>query len=48
MTKVTFVQRVNTVGGLAPTSGCDATHEGATKSVQYSATYRFFEANRKP
>jgi hypothetical protein len=48
MTKVTFVQRVNTVGGLAPTSACDATHDGETKSVQYSATYRFFEANKKP
>jgi hypothetical protein len=37
----TFVQRVNTTGGLAPTSGCTA---GATTEVPYTADYFFWQA----
>jgi hypothetical protein len=38
----TFIQRLNTTGGAAPSSGCDA--EGATAPVFYAADYYFFQA----
>jgi hypothetical protein len=44
LTKVANVQRLNTVGGKAPEEGCDASHIGAEKSVQYSADYYFYSA----
>ena len=37
--QVTFIQRLNTVGGVAPTTACAA---GETKAVPYRAVYRFF------
>jgi hypothetical protein len=42
LTATTFVQRVNTTGGVAPTSGCDAVHVGATARVDYTADYFFY------
>jgi hypothetical protein len=42
--KVTSVQRIDTTGGLAPTSGCDSGHAGARQSVAYRATYYFYTA----
>jgi hypothetical protein len=44
MEDVTYVQRLETVGGLAPTTGCDADHPGAVARVDYSATYYFYRA----
>ena len=41
---VTFVQRLRTVGGLAPDYGCDAAHVGARLGRQYSAFYLFYKA----
>jgi len=39
----TFVQRVNTVGGLAPSTGCSSpTDVGHTAFVPYEADYAFF------
>ena len=39
----TFVQRVNTVGGLAPTTGCSSPDDvGTTAFVPYQADYVFF------
>lgn len=43
-TSTTFIQRINTVGGLAPATGCDATHVGATAAVFYTADYYFYRA----
>jgi hypothetical protein len=40
---VTSVQRVNTVGGTAPATGCTPGAAGATVRVAYTAEYRFFE-----
>jgi hypothetical protein len=40
----TFIQRINTTGGLAPTSGCDATHAGATAAIFYTADYYFYRS----
>lgn len=42
MSRVTYVQRLATEGGLAPTSGCDAAHVGARRGVSYRAIYAFF------
>ena len=42
--RTTFIQRVNTTGGLAPTSGCDAAHVGAASNVPYTADYYFYRA----
>jgi hypothetical protein len=47
LTGTRFVQRVDTVGGAAPASGCDAAHAGATVDVDYRASYVFY-APRKP
>jgi len=38
---ITFVQRLNTAGGVAPTEGCDADHAGEEVREPYSATYAF-------
>jgi hypothetical protein len=40
----TYIHRVNTRGGLAPTGGCDAAHVGATHSAPYMADYYFYRA----
>jgi Protein of unknown function (DUF3455) len=39
---VTYVQRVDTKGGMAPVTGCDATHVGSEVRVSYSAGYYFY------
>jgi Protein of unknown function (DUF3455) len=39
---VTSIQRINTKGGKAPASGCDAGHAGQEVRVAYSANYLFF------
>ena len=44
MTPVTFIQRVDTTAGLAPSSGCDADHVGEQRDVDYTATYHFYKA----
>ena len=38
---VTYVLRTETVGGVAPATGCDRDHEGALARVPYEATYSF-------
>ena len=38
----TTIQRVNTNGGKAPISGCDASHVNQEVRVSYSADYRFY------
>jgi hypothetical protein len=42
LARVTSLQRLNTKGGKAPASGCDATHVGQEIRVAYSADYAFF------
>jgi hypothetical protein len=41
-TDVTFVQRLNTTGGVAPATACDGTIAGMTVPVAYTADYYFF------
>ena len=45
MSEVTFIQRLNTVGGLAPSTGCDDAHVGVMARVDYTAVYYFYEAS---
>jgi hypothetical protein len=40
------VQRLDTVGGKAPATGCDAGHTGDVTGVDYTATYFFYEASQ--
>jgi hypothetical protein len=40
--RVTSVQRTDTMGGLAPESGCDAQHAGARQASPYRAVYSFY------
>ncbi|MCY7409265.1 MAG: DUF3455 domain-containing protein [Chitinophagales bacterium] len=42
---VTYIQRINTVGGLAPTTGADAAHLGEESDVPYTAEYYFYGAD---
>jgi Protein of unknown function (DUF3455) len=43
LTRTTFIQRVNTLGGLAPSTGCSATADVGKKAfVPYEADYFFF------
>jgi hypothetical protein len=38
---VTYIQRLETVGGVAPIDGCDPSTAGAERRVPYEATYAF-------
>ena len=40
---VTYIQRVNTVGGVAPSATCDASKIGNKQTVKYSADYVFYK-----
>jgi hypothetical protein len=47
LTKTTFIQRVNTVGGLAPSSGCSTFGDAGRKAfVPYAADYVFYKKAR--
>lgn len=43
--KITFIQRICTQGGLAPTSIADEAHLGQRDSIPYTASYLFYEKN---
>jgi hypothetical protein len=46
MTKTTFIQRLNTKGGSAPSDGClTSTDVGKQALVPYAADYYFFHGN---
>ncbi len=42
LSKVKNIQRLATVGGKAPATGCDAAHEKAETRVDYTATYYMY------
>jgi hypothetical protein len=46
-TRVTTVQRLNTSGGLAPATGCDATHVGDEADVPYTAGYFLYTTHAR-
>ncbi len=39
---ITHIQRLDTVGGVAPTEGCDEAHAGEEVRAPYEATYAFY------
>ena len=45
LARVNWVQRLNTVGGQAPTKGCDRRHQNQETAVGYSADYYFYGTN---
>jgi hypothetical protein len=42
MSKVTAIQRLSTTEGLAPSTGCDVDHLGATYASPYTTDYFFY------
>ena len=44
MKDVTYIQRVNTRGGVAPSEPCNGSMKGTRKTVPYSADYVFYKA----
>ncbi len=42
MQGVTYIQRLNTRGGVAPAAACDASTRGARQQVAYEADYVFY------
>ena len=49
LTKVTFIQRLNTAGGLAPKEGCSTAQDLGRKAfVPYSADYFFYKKTPSP
>lgn len=45
MTGITYIQRLNTVGGIAPSESCSNDNVGAKALVKYQADYFFYKAN---
>lgn len=44
---VTSIQRLSTVGGVAPTTPCDGSNLGSIAQVRYSAQYVFYKAKSR-
>jgi len=44
LSPVAYIRRAETKGGLAPSTGCDASHLSQQARMRYSATYQFFSA----
>jgi Protein of unknown function (DUF3455) len=42
LSTVSYINRVNTQGGLQPIKPCDSNHLGSEKAVQYEADYIFY------
>lgn len=45
MTDISYIQRLNTVGGVAPSESCAAENTGMKKMVKYQADYLFYKAS---
>jgi hypothetical protein len=45
MSGITYIQRMNTKGGVAPADVCDASTLGTKKMVKYEADYLFYKAS---
>jgi Protein of unknown function (DUF3455) len=42
LAQASYIQRINTQGGVAPSSACDANHLGSERRVPYNADYTFY------
>jgi Protein of unknown function (DUF3455) len=48
LTRTTYIHRLNTAGGIAPTGGCSqSTEVGALALVPYTTDYFFYRASRR-
>jgi hypothetical protein len=47
MNGVTYIQRVNTQGGVAPSAACGASNVGTKQTVKYQADYVFYKAGSR-
>lgn len=47
LTQTTYIQRLNTSGGVAPTAACDASTLGTLALVPYTTDYYFYQATNK-
>lgn len=45
MSDITYIQRMNTKGGVAPAMPCGASSLGAKTTVKYEADYLFYKAS---
>lgn len=45
MSGITFIQRMDTKGGVAPKVACGASNAGAKMMVKYEADYLFYKAS---
>jgi hypothetical protein len=43
LSDISYINRINTRGGLTPSSGCNTNHLGTEKRVAYSADYVFYK-----
>ncbi len=43
MTDVTYIQPLNTVGGIPPSAPCNMSNTGAKQQVKYQADYVFYK-----
>ena len=41
----TYIQRLQTAGGVAPTDGCDQSTAGVERAVPYTAVYAFYSGS---
>ena len=48
LSDITSIQRLETKGGNAPATGCDADHVGAESDVLYTARYFFYRTSHRP
>lgn len=44
--QVNWIQRLHTVGGKAPTTGCDRVHKNLEVSISYTADYYFYSGSQ--
>lgn len=42
LSQVDYIRRIDTQGGVMPTSGCDSHHAGAQAHIHYTAAYSFY------
>jgi Protein of unknown function (DUF3455) len=45
LSSVSWVQRLDTVGGKAPATGCDQSHQDAEVQIPYTASYYFYHSD---
>jgi Protein of unknown function (DUF3455) len=48
LSDTTFIQRLNTIGGLQPTDPCNASTTPLVRPIPYTADYYFWKATGKP